>query len=100
MDEQELIQKCLQGDKRSLEKLIDSVQSLIFNLSLRFLWNRMDAEDATQEILLKLITNLSKYSGRSKFNTWAYRVAINYLIHQKQTKYGFNLSLQIGRAHV
>jgi len=86
MDEQELIQKCLQGDKRSLEKLIDSVQSLIFNLSLRFLWNRMDAEDATQEILLKLITNLSKYNGRSKFNTWAYRVAINYLINQKQTK--------------
>ena len=86
MNEQELIQKCLQGDKRSLEKLIDSIQSLIFNLSLRFLWNRMDAEDATQEILLKVITNLSKFDGRSKFKTWAYRVAINYLINQKQTK--------------
>jgi RNA polymerase sigma factor (sigma-70 family) len=86
MEDRELIQKSLQGDKRSLGKLINSVQSLVFNLSLRFLWDRMDAEDATQEILVKLITNLSKYDGRSKFSTWAYRVATNYLINQKQTK--------------
>lgn len=86
MEERELIQKCLQGDRRSLEKLVDSIQTLVFNLSLRFLWNRMDAEDATQEILLKVITNLSKYDGRSKFSTWTYRVATNYLINQKKTK--------------
>ena len=86
MDEQELIKKSLEGDKKSLEQLINSVQGLIFNLSLRFLWNRMDAEDATQEILLKIVTNLSKFNGQSKFQTWAYRVATNYLINQKQTK--------------
>lgn len=86
MEEQELIKKCLAGDKQSLEKLITSVQGLIFNLSLRFLWNRSDAEDATQEILVKLITNLSKYNGQSKFSTWAYRVATNYLLNLKRTK--------------
>ena len=86
MEEQELIKKCLEGDKKSLEQLIHSVQTLLFNLSLRFLWNRLDAEDATQEILLKIVTNLSKYDGRSKFQTWAYRVATNYLINLKQTK--------------
>ena len=85
MEEKELIKSCLEGDKQSLEKLIYSIQSLVFNLSLRFLWNRMDAEDATQEILIKIITNLSKYDGRSKFNTWVYRVATNYLINLKQT---------------
>lgn len=85
MEEKELIQSCLEGNKQSLEKLIHSIQGFIFNLSLRFLWNRMDAEDATQEILVKVITNLSKYDGRSKFNTWAYRVATNYLINLKQT---------------
>lgn len=86
MDEQELIKKCLEGDKKSLEQIIHSVQGLIFNLSLRFLLNRMDAEDATQEILLKIVTNLSKFNGQSQFQTWAYRVATNYLINQKQTK--------------
>ncbi|MEQ8416039.1 MAG: RNA polymerase sigma factor [Imperialibacter sp.] len=86
MEDQKLVQRCLEGDRQSLEKLIASVKGLIFNLSVRFLYNRMDAEDATQEILLKLVTNLSKYDGRSKFTTWAYRVATNYLISQKQTK--------------
>ncbi|OJW83264.1 MAG: hypothetical protein BGO69_19340 [Bacteroidetes bacterium 46-16] len=46
----------------------------------------MDAEDATQEILIKIVTNLGKFDHRSKFNTWVYRVATNYLINQKQTK--------------
>ncbi|MFH4966427.1 sigma-70 family RNA polymerase sigma factor [Gaetbulibacter sp. M235] len=85
MEEKELIKSCLEGNKQSLEKLIGSIQSLVFNLSLRFLWNRMDAEDATQEILIKVITNLSKYDGRSKFSTWTYRVASNYLINLKHT---------------
>jgi RNA polymerase sigma factor (sigma-70 family) len=85
MEEKELIQSCLDGNKQSLEKLIKSIQSLVFNLSLRFLWNRMDAEDATQEILIKVITNLSKFDGRSKFNTWTYKVATNYLINLKKT---------------
>ncbi|MEB2778676.1 sigma-70 family RNA polymerase sigma factor [Algoriphagus sp. D3-2-R+10] len=86
MEEQELIRKCLQGDKRSLEQLIQSVQGFIFNLSLRFLWNRMDAEDATQEILIKIITHLSKFKGQSKFQTWAYRIATNYLINLKRSE--------------
>lgn len=72
--------------QKSLEQLIHSVQGLIFNLSLRFLWSREDAEDATQEILLKIVTNLSKFNGQSKFKTWAYRIATNYLINLKKTK--------------
>ncbi len=85
MEEKELIKSCLEGNKHSLGKLIISIQGLIFNLSLRFLWNRMDAEDATQEILIKIITNLSKFDGRSKFSTWTYRVATNHLLTLKQT---------------
>lgn len=86
MKEQELIQSCLEGNKPSLERLINSVQPLVFNLALRFLWNRMDAEDATQEILIKVVTHLSKFDGRSKFTTWVYRIGTNYLINHKQTK--------------
>ncbi|AXT58382.1 RNA polymerase sigma factor [Aquimarina sp. AD1] len=85
--EEQLIKSCLEGDKRSLEKLIKSIDQLVYNLSIRFLWNKADAEDATQEILLKVITNLSKYQGKSKFNTWVYRIATNYLINQKKTSF-------------
>ena len=85
MEENKLIKSCIEGNKQSFEKLINLIQPLVFNLSLRFLWNRMDAEDATQEILIKIITNLSKFNGRSKFRTWTYRVSTNYLINLKQT---------------
>ena len=86
MDEKALIAACLAGNRQSLETLIGSIQEQIFNLAMRFLWHREDAEDATQEILVKLITNLSKFGGKSKFSTWAYRVATNYLINLKQTR--------------
>lgn len=85
MEEKELIKSCIDGNKQSFDELINSVQPLVFNLSMRFLWNRMDAEDATQEILIKIITNLSRFDGRSKFSTWAYRIATNYLLNLKQT---------------
>ena len=86
MDENRLIKSCLAGQKRSLEKLIRITQSRVFNLTLRFLGNREDAEDASQEILIKIITNLNRFKGYSKFSTWSYRIAINYLLNLKRTK--------------
>lgn len=85
--EEQLIKSCLAGNKKSLEKLIKSINDLVYNLSLRFLWNKADAEDATQEILIKVITNLSMYKGKSSFKTWVYRIATNYLINQKKTTF-------------
>ena len=85
-----LIKSCLEGNKKSIEKLIKSIEGLVYNLALRFLWNKEDAEDATQEILLKVITNLSKFKGNSKFNTWVYRLATNYLINQKKSTFERN----------
>ncbi len=66
--------------------MLTSIQGLVYNVSLRFLWEREDAEDATQEILIKVITNLGKYSGKSKLSTWVYRVAVNYLLNVRKTK--------------
>lgn len=85
--EDQLIKSCLEGDKKSVEQLIKSIEGLVYNLSLRFLWHKEDAEDATQEILLKVMTNLGKYQGKSKFNTWVYRLATNYLINQKKSTF-------------
>ena len=61
-----LIDKATAGDKNSLEAVILSVQDLVFNLSLRMLGTFPDAEDATQDILLKIITHLSSFKGDSR----------------------------------
>ncbi len=48
----ELVDKAVSGDKKALETLIEGVQDIVFNLSLRMLGTFADAEDATQDILL------------------------------------------------
>lgn len=59
--EQLLIQSSLDGNPEALTELLDQVKDRVFNLSLRMLGNVYDAEDATQEILLKTMMNLSSF---------------------------------------
>ena len=55
----ELIDKAVDGNKKALEGLILEVEDMIYNLSLRMLGSLYDAQDATQEIIIKIITQLS-----------------------------------------
>lgn len=79
-----LIDEATAGNKKSLEKIIFSVQDLVFNLSLRMLGTFSDAEDATQDILLKIITHLSSFKKESSFSTWVYSIALNHLKNYKK----------------
>jgi RNA polymerase sigma factor (sigma-70 family) len=54
-------------------------------MALRMLWNREDAEDATQEILVRVVTRLSQFDFRSRVTTWVYRVAVNYILDVKKS---------------
>ena len=81
---QALIDKATAGDKKSLETLITDVQDMVFNLSLRMLGAFADAEDASQDILLKMITHLSSFRGDSSFTTWVFCIAVNHLKNYKK----------------
>lgn len=81
-----VVERAKNGDRKSLNRLILEVKDLVYNLSLRMLLYPMDAEDATQEILVKIVTHLSTFKGESNFRTWVYRVATNYLLTQKSKK--------------
>ena len=75
--------------------VILSVQDLVFSLSLRMLGTFPDAEDATQDILLKIITHLSSFKGESAFSTWVFRIATNHLKnYQKHMFAKFPLSFE------
>ncbi len=91
----DLIQKATAGDKKALETVLIGVQDLIFNLSLRMLGTFPDAEDATQDILLKIITHLSSFKGESSFSTWVFSIASNHLkSYQKHMFAKFPLSFE------
>ncbi|MBI4909241.1 MAG: RNA polymerase sigma factor [Acidobacteria bacterium] len=77
--------RAIEGDRDSLERLIRSLQQDIHGLALRMLCHREDAEDATQEILVRIATRLSQFDFRSKITTWAYRVAVNYILDFKKS---------------
>ena len=79
-----LVEKATAGDREALETLIEGVQDLVFNLSLRMLGTFADAEDATQDILLKVITHLSSFKKESAFSTWVFRIAVNHLKNYKK----------------
>ena len=72
------------GDKTALESLVRGIQDRIHHLAMRMLVNPSDASEATQEILILIVTKLSTFKGESAFSTWAYRVASNYLLSARK----------------
>lgn len=69
----------LAGDARALERLLAALKNPLFRLALRLLGNFADAEDATQEILVKIMTALASFQRRSSIRTWAFRIALNHV---------------------
>lgn len=92
---QALVEQATAGDKKALEALAAGVQDMVFNLSLRMLGTFADAEDAAQDILLKMITHLSSFRGDSAFTTWVFRIAVNHLKNYKKHMFArFPLSFE------
>lgn len=82
-DLEALAERAKSGDRAALEALVREIQPGIRSLAQRFLWDPDDAQDATQEILIKVITGVGGFRGESKFTTWVYRVACNTLSTMK-----------------
>ena len=75
------------GDREALTELVREIQHPIYRLALRFLGNPDDAQDACQEILIRIVTRLGTFEGRSKFSTWAYTVAVRSLLRTRKRLY-------------
>jgi RNA polymerase sigma factor (sigma-70 family) len=80
MEMAELVARARAGERSAIDELVRGTTDLVYNLSVRMLGSPADAEDATQEILMKLVTHLDSFRGDSAFRTWAYRVASNHLL--------------------
>src|SRR5712692_889274 len=85
-EDQELVTHVQNGSREALELLIKRHQAWIYNIVLRMTYLPQDAEDATQEILIKLMTKLSTFEGRSSFRTWLYRMVVNHVLNMKRAR--------------
>lgn len=85
-DIETLVEQAIMGDKNVLERIVRKIQDRIYGLAIRMLFIPADAEDATQEILVKVITRLGTFKGESRFETWVYSIASNHLLTMRKSR--------------
>lgn len=86
VDENKLANKAVKGDNSAFEALMEKHMGIIYNIALRMTANQDDAEDMTQEIMIKIFRSLGSFKGNSKFSTWIYRVAVNTCLDELKKK--------------
>lgn len=82
----DLISQAKNGNRDALERLVLRHQAWIYNIAVRMVFHPQDAEEVTQEVLIKAITRLSTFQGNSQFRTWLYRIAANHVLNMKRSR--------------
>jgi RNA polymerase sigma factor (sigma-70 family) len=82
----DLVGPARDGDRDALERLVVAIKDDVYRLALRMLWHPADAEDATQEILIRVVTRLATFRGDAAFRTWVFRVAANHLLTTRRRR--------------
>jgi RNA polymerase sigma-70 factor (ECF subfamily) len=76
-NETELLEKCIQGDNKAFEELIEQYSQRLFNVIYRIVSNKHDADDIYQNVVFKAYKSIKNFKIKSSFFTWIYRIAVN-----------------------
>ena len=86
MDEKDLIRKAKKGDTLALSKLLQQNYSFLVKYLMKVTLHPQNAEDLTQETMMKCIKKIQLYNGESKFSSWLITIATNLFIDQQRRK--------------
>ena len=84
--ERRLIEESRKGNIDAFEELIKDYKKSAYNIALRVMRNVEDAEDASQEALIKIFKNISSFNMDSTFKVWMYRIVVNTCLDFKRKK--------------
>lgn len=102
-DDQRLVERVQEGDKRAFDLLVLKYQHKIVKLVMRYVRDPTEALDVTQEAFIKAYRALPKFRGDSAFYTWLYRIAINtaknYIVAMNRRPLEYDLDLQDPEQH-
>lgn len=78
-------------------EIYENHQHLVFNLCLNYLQNKQDAEEAAQDVFVKIHHKLIEFREKASYKTWIYRITVNHCLdvlrsRQRQKRFGFLLS--------
>jgi len=77
LNEEDLIRGLKAGNASPLKELFDDYSTVVFNVALRMLQNKEDAEDVTQDVFIRVLKSFKELRGESQLSTWFRRVALN-----------------------
>jgi RNA polymerase sigma-70 factor (ECF subfamily) len=80
------LERCRSGDIAALDALYRAFGDRVYRLCLGLLGQPADAEDAAQEVLLRVLRRASTFGGRGKFSTWVYRLAVNHCLNASRRR--------------
>jgi RNA polymerase sigma-70 factor (ECF subfamily) len=77
VEEAALVQRCLRGDEEAVRALVERFQADVYGLCLRLLHHRHDAEDATQEVFLRVFRSLHRWDSTRPLKPWIVGITVN-----------------------
>lgn len=86
IEDNSLVNRCLNGDGEAYEALVDKYYKIIFRLARKLLRNYDDAEEITQSVFVKAYENLNTYNPKYKFFSWLYRITVNETLNFSKKK--------------
>ena len=80
------IESCQSGDTEAFRLVYERYKDRVYSIAICFFeGDEATARDITQQVFLKLMTNISKFENRSEFSTWLYRVVTNACLDRKRS---------------
>jgi RNA polymerase sigma factor (sigma-70 family) len=80
----QLIEQIKHGSQKALEELLQKHRHYIYNIAVKMCLSPFDAEDITQEVLIKIVNNIASFRAESTFRTWLYRITCNHFLTMKR----------------
>src|SRR6056297_4229867 len=84
--QKELIKRSKKGDMEAFEKLIEEHKIYAYNIALKILMDKEDAENTSQKALIKAFESIDSFNINDSFNTWLYRIIFKTCIDFKRNK--------------
>jgi RNA polymerase sigma-70 factor (ECF subfamily) len=81
----ELLSRLQSGDERALSDLADAYGTKIYQLAFRYLRNKEDAEEVTQDVLFKVYRKVGSFRGDAALSSWIYRITFNAAMSRLRT---------------
>ena len=72
-----LVYRCQQGELAAFSELFGQQETAVYRLALTILQNEQDAEDAVQDVFLRVFEQIKRYQGQSAFKTWLTAIVVN-----------------------